>query len=252
MEDWLDQLHAARDAGRLWMRDHDAKCQTRGIACYYSTTWNNPYTVAVRGRSLSVYFPSCRSPYSWGHLKSAAVEVCDELGWRLGEEDMKPWSIYEHSHLHGAWHAAVQSTPPILMGGSAGNRPYFRHRDAAARFCSLVPRLPCPVCGKKLPRHRRRAERMHTYLVLDRPYLKIGRSVDVSSRWRRGRSTDNPRPLTLLAELCGDQEGALHDKFSHLNIGGEWFKDVPEIRRAFGMVVEATAVSGCLFEDVVA
>jgi excisionase family DNA binding protein len=79
---------------------------------------------------------------------------------------------------------------------------------------------------------------MITYLLLDEPYVKIGKTKCVQGRWNPSRDnttcvTDNPRSLTLLGEIVGDVERLLHTQFKHLHVRGEWFHDSPEIRAAF-------------------
>lgn len=93
------------------------------------------------------------------------------------------------------------------------------------------------TCVQHLDRRERRAAqscRTSTYLVLDAPYVKIGRTINMKQRWK-GRNTDNPRKLDVLAVLQGDHELDFHREFAQWNVGGEWFEDRPEIRAAFGI-----------------
>ena len=63
--------------------------------------------------------------------------------------------------------------------------------------------------------------------------LKIGVATDIASRIASMR-TANSRELVLLGILLDagpDEERSLHQRWSHIRIRGEWFRDTPELRR---------------------
>lgn len=67
--------------------------------------------------------------------------------------------------------------------------------------------------------------------------IKIGKATNVKSRLG-GLQTGSPSKLVLLGTLKGNQEAALHAKFSASRVHGEWFSPSPEIaaflKRKFG------------------
>jgi hypothetical protein len=62
--------------------------------------------------------------------------------------------------------------------------------------------------------------------------VKIGYARDVYARISHIRSV-SPFPVRLCAALPGDEdlESAVHRKFAHLRVRGEWFKWAPEVER---------------------
>jgi len=60
--------------------------------------------------------------------------------------------------------------------------------------------------------------------------IKIGTSTDVESRLA-SLQTANPEPLHLLRTFDGDEriERAIHGRFAHLRLRGEWFKPGAEL-----------------------
>jgi hypothetical protein len=60
--------------------------------------------------------------------------------------------------------------------------------------------------------------------------IKIGTSTDVESRLA-SLQTANPEPLHLLRTFDGDEriERAIHGRFAHLRLRGEWFKPAAEL-----------------------
>lgn len=247
----VDGFIAARDAGMLLLLPHADSCERRTHECYIrETCWTNPYAMQVDGRERAMYVPSCRGGYfGGGRIIDAARVLCDSFGWHFGEDDYlsQPRIVREaweggNADIKGHWRAAVASVTPLISGGQSGDRPYFRRRDLWAAFAKLVPRLRCS-CGKRMARQVRTADGVHTYLVLDAPFVKIGKTVSVRRRWGIGRVTDNPRRIKVLAVLCGNYEPAFHLRFDEFNVGGEWFKDRREIRAAFGLPDAATQMA---------
>jgi hypothetical protein len=68
------------------------------------------------------------------------------------------------------------------------------------------------------------------YFVQAGDAVKVGHAADVEARLRLLR-VDNPVEVRLLAKIRGTVagEGAIHKKFAHAHIRGEWFKAVPEL-----------------------
>lgn len=73
------------------------------------------------------------------------------------------------------------------------------------------------------------------YFILHtrRNAVKIGYSADPAARLG-GLQTSSPDRLRLLGVCPGDRndEAALHERFAHLHLRGEWFRDGPELREA--------------------
>lgn len=84
-----------------------------------------------------------------------------------------------------------------------------------------------------LPTDKRRSARW-VYFIQCGPYdddpIKIGVADDVPARLAQ-LQTASPWPLRLLGFIRGDfdEEGALHDRFRHLHVRGEWFEGAPEL-----------------------
>lgn len=60
--------------------------------------------------------------------------------------------------------------------------------------------------------------------------IKIGHARDPYTRLMNLR-TASPEPVTYLGHVAGgiDEERALHKRFGHLRIRGEWFLPAPEL-----------------------
>jgi hypothetical protein len=71
--------------------------------------------------------------------------------------------------------------------------------------------------------------------------VKIGFSHDVACRIKKLQH-GNARPLTLLAMTRGDAEveGAIHERFAHLRLTGEWFDMTDEL---VAFITKASSVS---------
>lgn len=215
-------------SGQAWLIAHHPACEQQSDVCYVLSdrSWWSPYEMTIRGQTVSVWVPGCRRPCSSGHQRAAAMVVAHDLGTLAVSED--------EVSVDNRWPVVKPLVTPLLVD-AWGRRSYYLRRDILRATARVQPRLRC-VCGRRLPRRLRTGFRYHTYLVEDRPYLKIGRTVNLRQRWRT--VTDNPRPVTLLAVLCGDQEGALHARFDRWRVRGEWFRDRREIRQAFGLECE--------------
>lgn len=201
------------------------------------TAFPETRAIYLAQRWIDVSLPSCRVIPNMGPVKMVLQAVAADLGWRCGTSaESRPVWVQGNRELATEWELVVREVAPMAHGGSGGSVWLYRSRDLLGAFAKRVPRLRCS-CGKLLPRHAREIPKQHTYLVSDAPYLKIGRTVDVQRRFKNGVSTDNPRPLHLLAQLCGNQEAELHERFARYRVRGEWFKDVPSIRQAFGVGV---------------
>lgn len=71
-----------------------------------------------------------------------------------------------------------------------------------------------------------------TYFIqsVDGGPIKIGRSTKAALLGRLGSiQTGNPERLRVTHTLRGDQERALHWRFRHLRLEGEWFLPDPEL-----------------------
>lgn len=196
--------------------------------------------MSLQGRPVDVLVPLCRLSPATGRLLGAVYALGAFLRWRVGrlEQLERPRAVTEalergDRSLLDLWLDAIDLTTPLMQGGPNRRDPYYRFRDVYARFAARWPRMKCS-CGKTLARGER-APKVHTYLVSDPPYLKIGKTSDIKKRFPASGSTDNPRPLTVLATLCGDEEYALQGRFHRWHVRGEWFHDKPSIRAAFGL-----------------
>jgi len=70
----------------------------------------------------------------------------------------------------------------------------------------------------------------NVYFMSDGEAIKIGFSGAPLLRIKDVRK-DRGRDLTLLAQIDGgrEKEAALHRRFAHLRISGEWFRSAPEL-----------------------
>jgi hypothetical protein len=68
------------------------------------------------------------------------------------------------------------------------------------------------------------------YFIACNDAVKIGTAVNVTSRFNT-LQIGNPDPLCLLGAIPGDEilEKALHRRFKHLRIRGEWFRNTDEL-----------------------
>lgn len=68
------------------------------------------------------------------------------------------------------------------------------------------------------------------YVVGFGPYIKIGISVNVTERLA-GLQTGAPEKIVLYAVLDGwaAEEAALHKRFAHYRLNGEWFRNEGEL-----------------------
>jgi hypothetical protein len=69
------------------------------------------------------------------------------------------------------------------------------------------------------------------FAKLDKKFIKIGTSYDVSGRMK-SLQTANPFPLKVEAILEGSfqTENGLHELFKHLRYNGEWFRLTDELK----------------------
>lgn len=118
-----------------------------------------------------------------------------------------------------------------------------------AASAPIVEAVRSSVAGDRLARAsvaaRERRERERTRLVyyVRRPSdqaIKIGTTWNITTRMAAFR---NVTPVELLAVHTGGQpaEAALHRRFRHLRLDGEWFRDAPELIRHITHVQERTA-----------
>lgn len=121
---------------------------------------------------------------------------------------------------------AFDQTPRLFHGHL---HSYYFVRDILKTAASLAPRQRCR-CGLPLPRGSAMTTQV-TYLVSDKPYVKIGRTTDIKKRWGSGTCTDNPREVRVLDYLCGDYEWMLHARCKRYRRRGEWFRDCKTVRR---------------------
>ncbi len=79
---------------------------------------------------------------------------------------------------------------------------------------------------KKSVRHPRTL-----YFISDGNYIKIGIANNVEERIKQ-LQTGNPNKLFIVSQFenRGQLEKAIHKKFSHLHVGGEWFQYTNEIK----------------------
>lgn len=79
------------------------------------------------------------------------------------------------------------------------------------------------------PRRVRDAQRFVYFIQCD-DAVKIGIAVNVASRFM-GIQVGSLKPLTLLAAVAGGfpEERAVHRRFAHLRVRGEWFSAAPEL-----------------------
>lgn len=101
------------------------------------------------------------------------------------------------------------------------------------------------------------------YFILNtrRKAIKIGYSAQPRSRLS-GLQTSSPDHLTILGVCPGEvcDEKALHSRFEHIHIRGEWFKDCAELTEAvkvlcagyrfFGRCQKCGETARSLHEDV--
>jgi hypothetical protein len=88
---------------------------------------------------------------------------------------------------------------------------------------------------------------LFTYLVHDAPFLKIGRTVNVTTRWPANGCTDNPRDVIVIDVIAKDVEKELHLACLAHHYRGEWFHDHPDVRLAFAsMKQQIEAMSSSL------
>lgn len=68
------------------------------------------------------------------------------------------------------------------------------------------------------------------YIITDGHSFKIGFTAGKLLDRLKSLQTGNPRPLSLVTSFPGDRqdEAALHLRFSHLRLAGEWFAMTPE------------------------
>jgi hypothetical protein len=199
----------------------------------------SPFDVTLDGRPRKVYVPACAAVhYSSGRIRAVATLISGATGRRIVTDKLdedRPTIVPEKY-----WREAVNAAAPIL--GTSIQKYYFR-RDVLRAAARIFGRVQCAICGERMPRTVRSLDGHHlrTYLVSDHPYLKIGVTVNIGQRWTANRSTDNPRPLAVIALLCGNRERDLHRQFAQFRIRGEWFEDRPAIREAFGLALDASA-----------
>lgn len=64
-------------------------------------------------------------------------------------------------------------------------------------------------------------------------FIKIGYTGGEADGRLKALQTGNPEPLTVLGTMLGDQdaERAMHTRFAHARMVGEWFRPVPELVR---------------------
>lgn len=65
------------------------------------------------------------------------------------------------------------------------------------------------------------SDKMYTYLMFDGRYYKIGQSKNPQKRLKTLR-TANPS-IGMICYGTGISENALHKKYAHLRVSGEWF-----------------------------
>lgn len=74
-------------------------------------------------------------------------------------------------------------------------------------------------------------KRERTYLIQEEGggYVKIGTTTN-NPKLRMGKlQGSNPRTLILRRVIQGDVEVALHERFKHLRVRGEWFQSAAEL-----------------------
>jgi hypothetical protein len=84
---------------------------------------------------------------------------------------------------------------------------------------------------------------LYIYFIQCGPFVKIGRASDPHYRLRELQA-GNPEELTLLATVLDASvlEGAVHDRFKHLRIRGEWFRLEPDLREFIDAVKEGVSL----------
>lgn len=213
--------------------DHSEVCRYLGSGC-----GTRSFVIRLRGNDRVASVPYCRriDPcQGWCDSKKQAIR---SIGAFLGlavcfDDALGEWRE-DDSVVRRAWNEACRQTVPFAHWHSNDHRDAWLVRDVARTCRRLFQRERCGVCGRMAPRHIKN-DNQHTYLITDGTFLKIGVSRCPSQRLYDLRIS-NPRNLKIVAELCGGSwERRLHLRFSRWRIGGEWFRDKPEIREAFGL-----------------
>lgn len=114
----------------------------------------------------------------------------------------------------------------------------WAHPDIAQEFSNW--------CLRAIARRNRKDTKGCVYLVQSGAFLKIGMCKSTKSLAKRIAilQIGNPVEIVLLATktLYGGavehEEQRLHFKFSPYHVRGEWFDDVPTIRKEFGLASE--------------
>lgn len=80
------------------------------------------------------------------------------------------------------------------------------------------------------------------YFVQSGEAVKIGFTTNMPLRLRHLRSA-NPYPVVVLGTIPGSvgNEQALHARFTHLRLHGEWYNAVPELLQAIAGLMQPTA-----------
>jgi len=230
-ERWAAQQAVDIKSGEALLLKHHPNCRSCDFQCYEPNyQWRNPSIATVNSVVRKVYGPRCRGSSHNAPDKTLAWAICEDFRWRMWQGGDVPRSLRGPNADH--WFDAESSVTPIVKGFRFN---YYRLRDVVKAFALRVPRPTCD-CGRRLKRGVAVPD-VHTYLVLDAPFVKIGRTRCLKKRWGSGRVTDNPRELQVIATLCGDYESFLHSTFSNRRVNGEWFKDHSSIRKAFGLAI---------------
>ena len=103
-------------------------------------------------------------------------------------------------------------------------------------------RADCKECynGYIRSRQTKRAHADALYVITCGPYLKIGRTTNISNRLGKFR-TGNPFPIDLVIciEGCGYMEKAVHEQFASSRHNLEWFRGTHEICEWLAALVDA-------------
>lgn len=97
----------------------------------------------------------------------------------------------------------------------------------------------------EVERRERIKGKPHVYFIQqgDSGAIKIGCSKNPAQRLA-GLQTGHSEPLRLLTCAVGsqDQERALHDRFAHLRVSGEWFRPAEELLSYIRLVTDRRAL----------
>lgn len=153
--------------------------------------------------------------------------------------EISPNGVYTRRRLAGILVVSVRTI--VRMEEEGDLPPSFKLRPRQSRsergwtgnallahVAKPRPRLPRITRDEVLP--MRREGLTFTYFIQRerRGPIKIGKTSNITRRLAQMQG-GLPEPLVCIAYIEGDRECELQEKFHHLCVCGEWFRDDPEL-----------------------